>query len=93
MVLPVRMDPTPRNQKECNKLSESDIKLPLTVAARLPKNMKVQTSVSSTGTQIAVELTMTNADEARALMVAIEKAIIPLFEIAERPGLPKSEAE
>lgn len=64
-----------------------------TIAARLPKNMKLLTSVSDAGTQIAVELTMTSVDEARALMVAIEKAIIPLFEIAERPDSQKTPTE
>jgi hypothetical protein len=63
------------------------------IASRLPKNMRLLTSVSDNGTQIAVELTMTNADEARALIVAIEKAIIPLFEIAERPDFQKTPAE
>lgn len=64
-----------------------------TIAARLPKNIKVLTLISEAGTQIAVELTMTNADEARALVVAIEKAIIPLFELAGRPDLQKSPTE
>lgn len=54
-----------------------------TIAARLPKNMKLLTAMTGKSTTIAIELTLGNADEARALIVALEKAIIPLFEIAE----------
>lgn len=54
-----------------------------TVAARLPKNMKLLTTMTDKSTTIAIELTLSSADEARALIVALEKAIIPLFAIAE----------
>ena len=66
-----------------------------TVASRLPKSFQLYTSHADGKTPcIAVGVTMGSADEARAVIEALEKAVIPMFEMLEahEAGLPKSES-
>lgn len=64
-----------------------------TIAQRLPSNIRLLTSVGGDRTRMELSITLENADQARALMVALETVMIPLFELTEAKDWQKPDGK
>lgn len=56
------------------------------IISRLPQDTVIVTQPNKDGRiTVAISMTLENIDQALALITAIEKAVIPILEIAPRP--------